>query len=55
MDYVMGMGFEEAADFDMLKGLITMAAAEAGLDIFDNIFDWSVLLTDQKKISSCKK
>ena len=55
MDYVMGMGFEEAADFDMLKALITTAAAEANLDIFDNIFDWSVLLTDQKRISSCKK
>lgn len=55
MDYVMGMGFEEAADFEMLKALITTAATEASLDIFDNIFDWSVLLTDQKKISSCKK
>ena len=46
MDYVMSLGFEEMADFTMLKGLITTAAAEAGIDIYDNIFDWSVLLTD---------
>ena len=54
MDYVMGLGFEEAANFTMLKTLITQAADEAGLDIFDNIFDWSILLTDQKRIRSGK-
>ena len=50
----MGLGFEEAADFPMLKRLITQAADEARLDIFDNIFDWSILLTDQKRIRSGK-
>ena len=54
MDYVMGLSFEEAANFPMLKALITQAADEAGLDIFDNIFDWSILLTDQKRIKSGK-
>ena len=54
MDYVMGLSFEEAANFTMLKALITQAADEADLDIFDNIFDWSILLTDQKRIRSGK-
>ena len=50
----MALGFEEAANFTMLKNLITQAADEADLDIFDNIFDWSILLTDQKRIRSGK-
>ena len=50
----MGLSFEEAANFTMLKALITQAANEADLDIFDNIFDWSILLTDQKRIRSGK-
>ena len=48
MDYVMGLQFEEAADFQMLKQLIFDAAAENELDIFDNVFDWSLFLSSQR-------
>lgn len=52
MDYVTSLGFEEAADFSLLKNLIVEAGVEARLNIFDNIYDWSILLTDKKKIVS---
>ena len=54
MDYVTNLRFEEAADFNMLKTLVLEAAGDANLNIFDNVFDWSLLLTQQKmqRISS---
>lgn len=45
------MQFDEAADFKSLKGMVLDAAFENDLDIFDNVFDWSIRLT-QPKISS---
>ena len=35
----------------MLKNLMVDASVEAGVNIFDKIFDWSILLIDQKKDS----
>ena len=45
MDYVTKLAFEEAPDFARLKDMVTDTATEANLDIFDNVFDWSLLLT----------
>lgn len=39
------MEFEAGADFDFLKSLVVDAARDADVDIFDNIFDWSLILT----------
>ena len=55
MDYVTNMQFEDAADFNMLKTLILEAASDANLNIFDNVFDWSLLLTQQKIQSEPKR
>ena len=51
MNYVTKMAFEEAPDFVRLKALVTDAATEHNIDIFDNVFDWTLLLT-KRKISS---
>lgn len=51
MNYVTGLTFEEAPDFDRLKQLIVNAADESRIDLFDNVFDWSIKLT-KRKISS---
>ena len=48
MDYVTNLDFKEAADFSMLKNLVWEAASDANLNIFDNVFDWSILLTKQR-------
>lgn len=48
MDYVMSMEFEQQADFAMLKNLIIQAAYEAQVNIFDNVFDWNLLLANQQ-------
>jgi topoisomerase IA-like protein len=45
------MSFEETPNFNYMKGLVISAAEDANLDIFDNVFDWSILLTNQKKAS----
>ena len=51
MDYCEKLGFEEPADFDYLKFLVLQAAENAQVNIFDNIFDWTELLT-AKRVSS---
>lgn len=51
MDYVSKLTFEQGADFDYLKYLVLQTAEDAKVDIFDNIFDWSILLT-KKDFSS---
>ena len=51
MDYCEKLAFEEAADFDYLKFLVLQMAENAKVNIFDNIFDWTELLTT-KRISS---
>ncbi len=51
MNYVTGLTFEEAPDFGRLKQLIVDAADESRIDLFDNVFDWSIKLT-KRKISS---
>ncbi len=43
----MGLGFDEAADFNYLKSLICEAASHAKIDLFDNVYDWSIMLTSQ--------
>lgn len=48
MNYVTGMAFEEAPDFSRLKALVTDAATQHNIDIFDNVFDWTLLLTKRK-------
>ena len=54
MDYVTSMDFEDAADFNMLKTLILDAASDRNLNIFDNVFDWSIMLTKAKIASEPK-
>ena len=46
MDYVRKLNFEQQADFDMLKLLVLDMATEAMVDLFDNVFDWSVKLVE---------
>ena len=48
MNYVSMLKFEESADFDHLKNLVLRAAQQANLDIFDDIFDWNIILTYQQ-------
>ena len=45
MNYVMKMSFDQAPDYAMLKQLVKQAAQKAKVDIFDNVFDWSLLLS----------
>ena len=45
MTYVTRLEFEQAADFDYLKQLVLSAAKANKIDLFDNIFDWSIKLT----------
>jgi len=45
MNYVTKMRFEYCADFGMLKRLVLDAATENGIDIFDNVYDWSLRLS----------
>lgn len=40
----MGLEFTEDPDFTYMKQLVTTAATKAQVDIFDNVFDWSLLL-----------
>ena len=51
LDYCSKMTFEQAADFDYLKYLVLQMAEDAKINIFDNVFDWTILLT-KKEISS---
>ena len=45
MDYVTSMTFDQPGNFQMMKRLITDCAREHGIDLFDNIFDWSLRLS----------
>lgn len=45
LDYVMDLKFTEDPNFDFMKQLVRDAANEANLDIFDNVYDWSLLLS----------
>jgi hypothetical protein len=47
MEYCSNLKFEEAADFEMLKILILQAAKENEINLFDNVFDWSLQLTSK--------
>lgn len=42
--YVRNLGFEDAPDYDYLRGLFTEAARENKIDESDNKFDWDELL-----------
>ena len=53
MDYVSSLEFEKAADYDYLKSLIRGAAFENNYDLFDNVFDWSIRLTQPKIVPPC--
>jgi len=45
MTFCNSLEFEQMPDFDLLKSMISAAAEEFNLNIFDNVFDWSLLLT----------
>ena len=47
MDYVMRLKFTEAPNYDKMKQMVTSSAVDADLNIFDNMFDWSILLTNR--------
>lgn len=49
MNYATTLEFEQSPDFGYLKHLVLEAANDNGLDIFDNIFDWSVKFTQIRK------
>ena len=44
-NYVMNLNFDEDPDYSMLKKLIRNTASDANLDIFDDVFDWSLFLS----------
>ena len=48
MSYVTSLQFEQKACFFHLKMLAKRAANDAKIDIFDNVFDWSILLTKRR-------
>ena len=48
MNYVTGLEFEEAPDYEYMKELILEAAEDAGYDLFDSVYDWSIKLTTNK-------
>ena len=41
----MNLNFDEDPDYSMLKKLIINTASDANLDIFDDVFDWSLFLS----------
>ena len=44
MNYVTGMSRTQAGDFEKMKKLVMDCACENSIDLFDNTFDWSILL-----------
>ena len=44
MNYVTGMRRTQAGDFEKMKKLVMDCARENSIDLFDNTFDWSILL-----------
>jgi len=44
----MGMSFEQEPNFAYLRQLVVSAATDANLDIFDNVFDWSLKMVRQE-------
>lgn len=51
MDVVRNQAFEECADFHSLKNFVEQTARNYNIDIFDGIFDWSLVLTRQDTMS----
>ena len=45
MNYVMKLEFNERPDYNFVRQLVMNEANLAKLDIFDGVFDWSLLLT----------
>ena len=43
LEYCLELDFDEIPDYKMLLGLIENLAAEKGIDLFDNCFDWNIL------------
>ena len=50
MDICNALKFDQMPDFQLLKTMIRTAADEAGLDIFDNAFDWNLILTSEPSV-----
>lgn len=48
MNYVTSLKFKESANFNHLKTLIKRAAQQANVDIFDGVFDWNIIFTNQE-------
>ena len=48
MSYVTSLKFDQKASFFHLKMLAKRAANDAKIDIFDKVFDWSILLTESR-------
>lgn len=46
MDYVTRLAFDKRPNFEYLKSLVIEAAAEAKLNIYDGVYDWSNILAD---------
>lgn len=42
MNYAKNLKFTEEPDYDYMKSLFTELAAKEGIDLYDNMYDWSV-------------
>ena len=49
MNYAMSLQFDQPPDFTYLKKLIWSAASDNCIELFDNVFDWSIKLTQPKQ------
>ena len=45
MDYVKNLKFDQNPNYSMLKSLIKITAAKEEFDLFDDVYDWSLILT----------
>ena len=52
MDYVMSLRFGQPASFDMMKRLVKDCARQNSIDLFDNLFDWNIRLSQLEQSKS---
>ena len=52
MDYVMSLRFGQPASFDMMKQLVKDCARQNNIDLFDNLFDWNIRLSQLGQLMS---
>ena len=45
MQHVGGQSFEACADFELLKFIVIQEANDQNIDLYDNVFDWTLYMT----------